>query len=129
MGQRFTQFAQRASTMAGHYLTFLVALALIIGWAVSGPFFGFSQTWQLVINTGTTIITFLMVFLIQNTQNRDAMATQLKLDEIIRSIDKADNAMISAEDETDEQLASLKQQYDALCKEHQQLKESLASAR
>ena len=127
MGQRFTQFAQQASTMAGHYLTFLVALALIVGWAVSGPFFGFSETWQLVINTGTTIITFLMVFLIQNTQNRDALATHLKLDEIIRAIDNADNALISAEDETDEQLAVLKRQYDALCKEHQQLKDQLES--
>jgi low affinity Fe/Cu permease len=125
MAERFTHFAQRASSLAGHYRTFLAALALIIGWAITGPLFGFSQTWQLVINTGTTIVTFLMVFLIQNTQNRDALAMHLKLDEIIRSLDQADNAMISAEDETDEELAALKQQYDALCEAHESLKSRL----
>ena len=104
MGQWFNRFAHRASTFAGHYVAFLAAVGIIIVWAVSGPFFGFSETWQLVINTGTTIVTFLMVFLIQNTQNRDAMAMHLKLDELIRSIEEADNAMIRAEDETDEEL-------------------------
>src|SRR5919112_76605 len=122
MGQWFNRFAHRASTFAGHYVAFLAAVAIIIVWAVSGPFFGFSETWQLVINTGTTIITFLMVFLIQNTQNRDAMAMHLKLDELIRSIEEADNAMIRAEDETDEELAVLKQKYEALCDEHEELK-------
>src|SRR3954451_21778828 len=125
MGKWFNQFAHRASTIAGHYVTFLAAVALIIVWAVSGPVFGFSETWQLVINTGTTIITFLMVFLIQNTQNRDAMAMHLKLDELIRSIEEADNDIINAEDETDEELAVLKQKYDALCTEHQELKARL----
>ena len=125
MGQWFNQFAHRASTIAGHYITFLAAVALILVWAVSGPIFGFSETWQLVINTSTTIITFLMVFLIQNTQNRDAMAMHLKLDELIRSIENADNAIISAEDETDEELAVLKQKYDALCNEHEELKAQL----
>jgi low affinity Fe/Cu permease len=127
MGQRFARFATRASTLAGHYVTFLAALALIIGWAVTGPLFGFSETWQLMINTGTTIITFLMVFLIQNTQNRDARAMHLKLDEIIRSIDAADNAMIRAEDETDEELAELKRRYEALIDAHEVLKAQLAS--
>ena len=89
------------------------------------PIFGFSETWQLVINTSTTIITFLMVFLIQNTQNRDAMAMHLKLDELIRSIEEADNAIIRAEDETDEELADLKQKYEALCDEHEELKARL----
>src|SRR3954451_19529184 len=91
MGKWFNQFAHRASAFAGHYVTFLAAVALILVWAVSGPFFGFSETWQLVINTGTTIVTFLMVFLIQNTQNRDALAVHLKLDELINAVAAADN--------------------------------------
>jgi low affinity Fe/Cu permease len=99
---------------AGNYITFLAALILIVVWAVSGPFFHFSETWQLVINTATTIITFLMVFLIQNTQNRDAMAMHLKLDELIRAIDKADNSIITAEDEADRTLAELKRGYEQL---------------
>ena len=122
MGQWFNQFAHKASTFAGHYVAFLAAVGVIIVWAVTGPLFGFSETWQLVINTSTTIITFLMVFLIQNTQNRDAMAMHLKLDELISSIAEADNAMINAEDETDEELAVLKQKYDALYNEHEELK-------
>jgi low affinity Fe/Cu permease len=125
MGKWFNQFAHRASTFAGHYITFLAAVALILVWAVSGPIFGFSETWQLVINTGTTIVTFLMVFLIQNTQNRDALAVHLKLDELISAIEEADNAIINAEDETDEELAVLKQKYDALCTEHEELKARL----
>jgi low affinity Fe/Cu permease len=126
MGQRFAYFANRASTLAGHYITFLAALALIIGWAITGPLFGFSETWQLIINTSTTVLTFLMVFLIQNTQNRDARAVHLKLDEIIRSIEAADNAIIRAEDETDEELADLKRRYEALIDEHEVLKARLA---
>jgi low affinity Fe/Cu permease len=119
MGQWFNRFAHRASTFAGHYVAFLAALAIIVVWAVTGPFFGFSETWQLVINTGTTIVTFLMVFLIQNTQNRDALAMQL--DELIRATETADNAIIRAEDETDEELAALKQKYEALCDAHEAL--------
>jgi low affinity Fe/Cu permease len=125
MGQKFAHFAHRVATLAGHYQTFLVALVIIAVWAVTGPLFGFSDTWQLVINTGTTIVTFLMVFLIQNTQNRDALAMQLKLDELIRATDTADNEIIRAEDETDEELAQLKQQYEALCDEHAALKARL----
>ena len=125
MGQWFNQFAHRASTFAGHYVAFLAALVIIIVWAVTGPFFGFSETWQLIINTGTTIVTFLMVFLIQNTQNRDALAMQFKLDELIRATETADNDMIRAEDETDEELALLKQKYEALCDEHEELKARL----
>jgi low affinity Fe/Cu permease len=125
MSEWFTRFANRASAVSGHYLTFLFAFALIIFWAVSGPFFHFSETWQLVINTGTTIITFLMVFLIQNTQNRDALAIHLKLDEIIHSIDAADDAIINAEDQTTEQLQLLRQKYEALCDEHAELKAKL----
>jgi low affinity Fe/Cu permease len=121
MGEWFTRFAHRASALAGHYVAFLAAVVIIAIWAVSGPVFGFSESWQLVINTGTTIVTFLMVFLIQNTQNRDAQAMHLKLDELIRAIASADNAMIGAEDETDEELATLKAQYEALCDEHEGL--------
>src|SRR4030095_4310030 len=111
------------AALAGHYLAFLAAFSIIIVWAITGPLFGFSNTWQLVINTGTTIVTFLMVFLIQNTQNRDAMAVHLKLDEIIKSIDNADNYLIRAEDETDEELADLKAKYAKLCDEHAALKD------
>ena len=124
----FARWANRASALAGHYLTFLAAVALIVIWAVSGPFFGFSETWQLVINTGTTIVTFLMVFLIQNTQNRDALAVHLKLDELIRAIEAADNDLIYAEDETDQELATLKAKYQQLCVEHDTLKQQVTAA-
>ena len=130
MAAWFGHAAARVAALAGHYLAFLVALSIIVVWAVTGPLFAFSDTWQLVINTGTTIVTFLMVFLIQNTQNRDALAVHLKLDEIIRSLGEADNAIITAEDETDERLAELKRRYEALCDEHDELRsahESLKS--
>ncbi len=122
MHEWFRRFAHHASVIAGNYITFLAALILIVVWAVSGPFFHFSETWQLVINTATTIITFLMVFLIQNTQNRDAMAMHLKLDELIRAIDKADNSIITAEDEADRTLAELKRGYEQLRHDHDALK-------
>lgn len=125
MNELFRRFAHHTSTITGSYLAFLTALSLIVVWGASGPIFGFSETWQLVINTTTTIVTFLMVFLIQNTQNRDALAMHLKLDEIIRAIDAADNAIINAEEETDAELEELKQAYAALCEEHASLKERL----
>ncbi|MGC1622237.1 MAG: low affinity iron permease family protein, partial [Pseudolabrys sp.] len=84
LSQQFSQFAHATSVWIGKSVAFLLAVAVIIVWVVSGPFFNFSDTWQLVINTGTTIVTFLMVFLIQNTQNRDAKAIHLKLDELLR---------------------------------------------
>ena len=121
MGRWFANFANRASTFAGHYITFLAAMAVILVWAVSGPLFGFSETWQLVINTGTTIVTFLMVFLIQNTQNRDALAMHLKLDEIIHAVEAADDTLIRAEDETVEELEALKQKYEVLSRQHDAL--------
>jgi low affinity Fe/Cu permease len=126
MHRWFAHFAHRAATLAGSYVTFFAALAVLVVWAVSGPFFGFSDTWQLVINTGTTIVTFLMVFLIQNTQNRDALAMHLKLDELIRSIREADNEVIRAEDESDEELAVLKRKYDDLLERHQALSEKMS---
>ncbi len=112
MARWFTRFSAVTSHLAGHYLTFIVALALIVIWAVSGPIFRFSETWQLVINTGTTIITFLMVFLIQNTQNRDSAAIHVKLDEIIRALDTTDNRLMAAEEETDEELENLRRKYE-----------------
>ena len=114
---KFAKLANRTSIIAGNYKTFIVMLGVVLLWAISGPLFKFSTTWQLVINTGTTIVTFLMVFLIQNTQNRDSLAVHLKLDEIIRVIDAADDKLMSAEDETDENLNELKEKYQALVEE------------
>ncbi|HYD93242.1 MAG TPA: low affinity iron permease family protein [Candidatus Paceibacterota bacterium] len=104
MNNFFRKFAQWTSHVAGTPGAFVVAAFLILVWAVTGPLFHFSTTWQLMVNTGTTILTFLMVFLIQNTQNRDAHAVHLKLDEIIRSIDSARNELIDAEDLEDKVL-------------------------
>lgn len=123
MDRLFTRFANWAAAIAGHRLAFVTALTLILAWAISGPIFGFSDTWQLVINTVTTIITFLMVFLIQNTQNRDAMAMHLKLDEIIKALKEADNRVMLAEDETVGDLVKLKEQYAALSAKHRDLAE------
>ncbi|MEO3470347.1 low affinity iron permease family protein [Roseomonas sp. CAU 1739] len=114
MSRMFEAAAQWAGRQAGRASTFLVALATIGLWMVSGPLFGFSDTWQLVINTGTTIITFLMVFLMQNTQNRDTRALQLKLDELIHATKGAQDRMISLEDSTEEQLDAVKRRFDAL---------------
>jgi low affinity Fe/Cu permease len=118
----FAKISNRIASFAGHYTAFVFALLIIVVWAATGPLFGFSNTWQLVINTGTTIVTFLMVFLIQNTQNREAMAVHLKLDELICSIAEADDDLLDAEDETDEELAKLKAKYHALRREHDELK-------
>jgi low affinity Fe/Cu permease len=100
----FGEVATKVSNATGSVWTFALATAVIAGWAISGPVFGFSDTWQLVANTFTTLVTFLMVFLIQNTQNRDAKATQLKLDELIRSIGDARNQFIGAESEPEERI-------------------------
>ena len=107
----FSQFATRTAQLAGKPLTFLIAVAVVLAWAISGPFFGFSDTWQLVINTSTTIITFLMVFLIQNTQNRDTLALQLKLAELIIAMDGAKNKIATAEDLCEEDLERLHETY------------------
>ena len=111
MNDLFRKIAHWTSDKVGSPWAFVVAVLIIIACAVTGPLFHFSDTWQLVINTGTTIITFLMVFLIQNMQNRDARAIHLKLDELIRAIDPARNILIDIEDMEDEELALLQQEF------------------
>ena len=113
---RFTRFAKWTAHATGRPGAFLLASATIIVWALTGPLFGFSDTWQLVINTGTTIVTFLMVFLIQCTQNRDSEATQVKLDEIIRAIGHAKNELLDLEELEEEELDSLKKSYQEMAK-------------
>ena len=107
MQEGFGNFAQTISHASGRPVTFLLALLVVIIWAVTGPLFGYSDTWQLVINTGTTIVTFLMVFLIQNTQNRDTLAIQLKLSEVILAMEGVPNKFATIEDLTDEELEAL----------------------
>lgn len=112
----FLRFAKWASRITGRPLSFAIAAGVIITWLVTGPLFHFSDTWQLVINTTTTIITFLMVFLIQNTQNRDTEAIQIKLDELIRSINGAHNALLDLEELDEESLDQFRSQYEALAR-------------
>ena len=113
----FRKIAAHTAHGVGHPGAFAAALTLILVWAVTGPIFGFSDTWQLVVNTGTTIVTFLMVFLIQNTQNRDSHAIHLKLDELIRANEQARNALLCAEELTDEELDDLQEEFARLAKE------------
>jgi low affinity Fe/Cu permease len=108
MHKTFTRIATVISTAAGQPLSFVAALLIIIVWGVTGPLFHFSDTWQLVVNTGTTIITFLMVFLIQNSQNRDGAAMQAKLDELLRAVDKAREQFIGIEHLTDRQIEMIR---------------------
>lgn len=109
MKNRFRKIATKVSNISGSAYTFMFAFLLVVLWATTGPAFDYSDTWQLVINTGTTIVTFMMVFLIQNTQNRDGRAVQLKLDELIRAT-KARNAFVDLEELTDEELAGLEEE-------------------
>ncbi len=112
----FTRFAKAASRITGRPVSFLLAVGVLVVWALSGPAFHYSDTWQLVINTGTTIVTFLMVFLIQNTQNRDTEALQVKLDELIRAVDSAQNALLDLEELEDEDLDKVRESYRALAR-------------
>ncbi len=114
MKEMFHKFSARVSSAAGSSYTFSIAMLIVILWAVTGPFFGYSNTWQLVINTGTTVVTFLMVFLVQNTQNRDSKAMQLKLDELIRASKSARDAFVGLEDLNDDELAALDQDFKKL---------------
>jgi low affinity Fe/Cu permease len=116
LGNGFDKLAQWTARHAGRPSTFAVALAIIVVWGVSGPIFGWSDTWQLVINTGTTIVIFLMVFLIQNTQNRDTEALQLKLDELIRAHDGARNRLLRLEELTEEEMDHIKKTFLQLAK-------------
>jgi low affinity Fe/Cu permease len=108
------RFSLRVSTWAGSTWAFLAALAVVLAWLVTGPLFRYSDTWQLVINTGTTIVTFLMVFLIQRAQNKEALATQLKLSELVAAIHGASNRLIAVEDLSEEELRTLQRHYERL---------------
>ena len=110
----FRIFARKSSMVLGSAWAFVVAIAIILTWGLTGPAFHYSDTWQLIINTGTTIVTFLMVFLIQNTQNRDSKAMQLKLDELIRALKNARNELVDLEKLSDEDLAKLEKQFEML---------------
>src|SRR5262249_10710375 len=111
MSKWFSTFAGRVATLGGRPLTFVIAAGAVVVWAAAGPIFGFSDAWQLTINTGTTIITFLMVFVIQNTQNRDTRAMQIKLDELIRASMHAHNALLDLEELSEEELESFRLAY------------------
>ena len=113
----FSRLAKWTARTAGHPSAFVIAVGIIVLWAATGPAFHFSDTWQLVINTGTTIVTFLMVFLIQNTQNRDSQAIQLKLDELIRASEKAHNALLDMEELSLEDLDKIRDRYEELARD------------
>jgi len=117
MNKIFAKFATNASDVLGHAWVFILAALVIVVWSASGPLFDFSETWQLVINTSTTIVTFLMVFIIQNTQNRDARAIHIKLDELLRAVQGARGSLADAEDRTEEELKELKQSLIDQCED------------
>jgi low affinity Fe/Cu permease len=114
MREAFRVFAHRSSQVLGSAWAFIIALLIIVIWGITGPAFDYSDTWQLIINTGTTIVTFLMVFLIQNTQNRDAKAVHLKLDELIRAVKGARNNLVDLEKLSDDELKKLEEQFTKL---------------
>jgi low affinity Fe/Cu permease len=124
----FSHVAQWTAQQCGRASTFILACVIIIVWAVTGPVFNYSDTWQLIINTGTTIVTFLMVFLMQNTQNRDTVSIQLKLDELIRANENARNAMLSLEDLTEDQLKRIKATFAHLAESPSDAHRKLAEA-
>jgi low affinity Fe/Cu permease len=115
--ERFRKIATCAASAVGSKWAFVLSVVIVLVWAATGPIFHFSDTWQLVINTGTTIVTFLMVFLIQNTQNRDAKAIHLKLDELIRGVKGARNGLVNLEELTDDELAALQRQFEHVRKD------------
>jgi low affinity Fe/Cu permease len=116
-GSAFDRFARHGARLAGNPIAFAAAVAIIALWVVSGPGFGFSDTWQLVINTATTIVTFLMVFVIQNTQNRDGEAIQIKLDELIRAIEGAHNSLLDLEELSEGELEKVREEYLTLAEQ------------
>ena len=126
MNEIFRKFANAVSNIVGTSWVFITAVTVVVVWAATGPMFHFSDTWQLVINTGTTIVTFLMVFLIQNTQNRDAMAIHLKLDELIRGVKGARTHLVELEELSDEELERLQEQFARLRRNHPKEKRTTA---
>lgn len=114
MKETFRRFAEGTANTVGSYWAFFLAAATVVVWALSGPLFGFSDTWQLVINTGTTIVTFLMVFLIQNTQNRNERVVNLKLDELLRAVEGARTGLVCLDQMSDEDLESLHEEFSRL---------------
>ena len=129
MKKIFIKFSQKISYLTGHPMAFVLALAIVIIWAITGPIFGFNDTWQLVINTGTTIVTFLMVFLIQSTQNRDTAAMQLKLDELIRVTQGAHTILLDLEELSEDDLEKIRKQYeDIAAKARLKIKEGKSDA-
>jgi len=119
VGEFFRSFARRSSVFLGSPAAFVGAIAIVVGWAILGPVYHYSDTWQLVINTGTTIVTFLMVFLMQNTQNRDSKAIQLKLDELLRGVKGARTGLVKLETLTEEELVGLESEFEALQRSRQ----------
>ncbi len=131
MHDLFHRFSQTTSRVVGSAWAFVIAILIIVVWAATGPIFNYSDTWQLIINTGTTIVTFLMVFLIQNTQNRDARALHLKLDELLRAVEQARTGMVDLEDMSEEELDRLEKEFKSLrqkegpCAETEDLEEQI----
>jgi low affinity Fe/Cu permease len=127
MRNAFRIFARTSSSVLGSAWAFIVAILIIVVWAVTGPVFHFSDTWQLIINTGTTIVTFLMVFLIQNTQNRDSKAVHLKLDELIRALQGARNHLVDLEKLSDEELTKLEGEFERVHEKAAQAEKAVAN--
>jgi len=121
----FHVFARQSSNVLGSAWVFILAIVIIVVWGATGPMFHFSDTWQLIINTGTTIVTFLMVFLIQNTQNRDAKAVHLKLDELIRALKGARNQLVDLEKLSDDELAKLEKEFERIHHQAKRTKEAV----
>ena len=126
MDEFFRKFAHASASLVGSPIAFLLGVVIVVVWGVTGPAFHYSDTWQLVINTGTTIVTFLMVFLIQNTQNRDAKAMHLKLDELIRAVASARNRLVHLEDLSDSDLSVLEDEFKKL---HEKMEKKLDEAK
>lgn len=124
----FTRLSQATAHWAGKPQTFFLALAIIVVWAISGPFFGFNDTWQLVINTSTTIVTFLMVFIIQNSQNRDTAAMQIKLDELINKVEGAREELLDLEELDEDKLEEMRAEFEELARKAREVREKRASA-
>jgi low affinity Fe/Cu permease len=127
LNDAFFRFSRNSARHLGHPIAFVLAILVILAWAVTGPVFQWSNTWQLIINTGTTIVTFLMVFLIQNTQNRDSEAVHLKLDELIRATKRARNSLLDLEECTEEELKTLRDEFNRLA-ERKKIKMEMKAA-